>query len=169
MRFRCLQSCCGKRTLPLLVEFIDIQDYMLLLECTPWNRKGMAQENGWKCEHVGKKYLVSKIIFEYIFIQISDHKLHIHLGDNWTDPDINLDSATCFLCELLSLFDPYLSVKQKHCIFLENVNYLLLKLFWCEEANYPISIHKFNPIPMKIPMEFLEFDEIFSTSSRISG
>lgn len=75
MKFLCLQSCCGKRTLPLLVEFIDIQDYMLLLECTPWKRRRMARKM-WKCEHVGKKYLISKIIFEYIFIQINYHKSH---------------------------------------------------------------------------------------------
>lgn len=76
VRFLCLQSCCGKRTLPLLVEFIDIQDYMLLLECTPWGRKRIARKM-WKCEHVGKKkYLTSKIIFLYIFIQINYHKSH---------------------------------------------------------------------------------------------
>lgn len=45
---------------------------------------------------------------------IIDHttKLHIHLDDSLTDPDINLDSLPCFHCELLSIFELcYLSVK----------------------------------------------------------
>lgn len=45
------------------------------------------------------------MIFEYILIQTDVHKLCIHLGDKWTGPDINLDSAMCFLCELPSLLN----------------------------------------------------------------
>lgn len=129
MRFLCLQSCCGKRTLPLLTEFIDIQDYMLLLECTPWNRKRMARKM-WKCGHVGKKKIILKLYLSIFLFKLTiiNHitKLHIHLEDN-LDPDINLE--TYLLCELLSFFEPCVSVKWRQCIFLENVNYLSLKFF----------------------------------------
>lgn len=59
------------------------------------------------CENGNRlvKILISKIIFEYIFIQINDPtsqtKLHIHLDDNLTDPDINFHHATHFC-----LFEP---------------------------------------------------------------
>lgn len=168
MRFLCLQSCCGKRTLPLFVEFIDIQ-----ITCCFWNAHHEREEE-WlgKCENVnmlGKKYLISKIIFEYIFIQIIiNHitKLHIHLDDN-LDPDINLDSSTCFLCERLSFFEPCLSVKWRQYIFLENVNHLSLTFFDVKRLITTKSIHTFNSIPIKIVVElFLEFGEIFSSSSR---
>lgn len=45
-------------------------------------------------------FLMFKIMFEYIFMQINNHrsqtKLHLHLDDNLLDPDINFDYATCF-------------------------------------------------------------------------
>ena len=62
-------------------------------------------ENGQKCEHVGKKKYLIKIILEYILIQTDVHKLCIHLGDKWTGPNIDLDSAT-FPLWALKPFEP---------------------------------------------------------------